>query len=85
MGGEFGDERPSTFLGGFVEEVLEWALQAELVDNLAFFEVLEVFDVCPDDRVGGSEFEHRMFESYRKLSARFIIVRWVEKNHFITA
>ncbi len=24
MGGEFGDERPSTFPGGFVEEGLEW-------------------------------------------------------------
>jgi hypothetical protein len=53
VGGEFGDERPATFPGGFVEKILEWAFQSEFVDNLVIHEVPEVFDVGPDDRVGG--------------------------------
>jgi hypothetical protein len=34
----------------------------EFVKDLVIFEVLEVFDVSSDDRVGGIQFEHRMYE-----------------------
>ncbi len=73
VSGEFGDERPTALPGGFVEEVLEWSFQAEFMDDLVIFEVLKVFNVGPDDRVGGGEVEHRMYESYRKPSATLIM------------
>jgi hypothetical protein len=47
---------------------MEGAFQAEFVDNLVIFEMLKVFDVGPDDRIAGAEFEHRMYESYLRVS-----------------
>ena len=64
VGGEFGNEGPAAFFGGLVEQGIERAFQAEFVGDLMIFEVLEVFEVSPDDRIGGGEFEHRMYESY---------------------
>jgi len=50
MSGEFGDEGPAAFFGGFVEERLEGTFQAEFVGDVLGFEVLKVFEVGPDDR-----------------------------------
>ncbi len=65
VSGEFRDEGPPAFFGGLVEKVLERAFQAEFMDDLVILEVLKVFEVGPDDRIGGRQFEHRMYESYR--------------------
>jgi hypothetical protein len=69
-------------VAALIEKVLEWSFQAKFLGDLVIFELLEVFDVSPDDRVGGGEFEHRMFESYRKRSTRSFMI---EERQTMTA
>ena len=56
---KLGNQGPAAFLSGFVEKVLEGALESQFVDDTLIFKVLQILQICLDDRIVASKFEHR--------------------------
>ena len=55
-GGKLSHQGPATFFGGFIEEIVEGRLQSQFVRHKLAFQVLEVREICLNDRIVGGQF-----------------------------
>ena len=72
-GGKLGNKRPTTPSGGFVEQILKWPLQAQFVNNLLAFKVLNISELDLDNWVGRAQIEHRMLNRISEYTWVFAI------------